>query len=80
MLNYYLSIAAHHDQKSLIDLFIEYGADDMNLGMQSAVVGGHIKLVKFFIEHGANDLKRGLYLATQGKHQHIIDFFQNIIV
>ena len=62
-------------RRDMVELFINWGATDWNMGMYGAARGGHKELVEFFIERGATDWNRGMNGAAQGGHKELVDFF-----
>ncbi len=66
--------AARYNQTDMIELFIKYGAKDMNHGLYGAVQGGHFELVNSFINRGADDLRGALIIARMYKNIEMIEF------
>ncbi len=66
------SVGGH---KSLIDYFVERGANNWNLGLAGATVGNNEYLIKFFIEKGANNWNLGLCAASVRNNKNLINYF-----
>ena len=73
--NFCLQYFAERGNRRNVRIAIKKGADDWNMGMTGAAIGGHAELVKFFVEKGARDWNRGMVGAAMGGHLELVKFF-----
>lgn len=66
--------ACQGGHQSLIELMIDQGISDWDLGMHYACIGGHQSVVEFLIKKGADDFNLGLTSACAGGHQSLVKF------
>jgi len=74
-----LFIASIGGNMRIIQILIDEGANDWNLGMYGAALGGHLDLVKYFISKGANLWQIGMNYAKRGGHSDIVKYFSKKI-
>ena len=56
--------AALAGDSSLVQLFIDKGAKNLNTALGSAALGGHEDLIKLFVSKGAASFKSSLFYLT----------------
>jgi ankyrin repeat protein len=64
----------------VIQLFIDYGATNIDRGMAYACEVNNINIVKFMITQGANDWNFGMCSACHGGHIELIEFMITCMV
>ena len=70
-----LGLSAYIGNISLIEYFINKGANNWDLGMYKAARQGYKDLVEGFINKGAIDWDWGMVGAARGGHKKLIEFF-----
>jgi hypothetical protein len=70
-----LAWAAEHNHLSLVQFFIDKGANNWNRALAEAAKGGHLPVVQFLIDKGANNWNWALAYAASGGHLPLVQFF-----
>ena len=70
-----LELSAHVGNISLVEYFINKGANVWYLGMFEAAQGGYKDLIEFFINKGVSHWDFGMYGALKGGHRDLVEFF-----
>lgn len=68
--------ATQSRDKTLIDFFINKGAEDWDSALCAAAKIGDYELVDFFIERGAHEWLDAMSAACLGGHKHLAEFFK----
>lgn len=66
-----LNVACGRGHLTIVNLLVDAGAKNYNVGMLNACLNGHIKIVKRMIELGANTFDMGLTEACKGGYLNI---------
>lgn len=71
----HLRNAAWSGRQDIIDMLIQYGANDWDNGLDGAAENGNKQLIEFFIQKGATNWNVGLRAAASGGYLNLVQYF-----